>query len=181
MSIVHNLANPELVPLGGGDSQARTSFPGTRLSKIVGLDRPRDDERDAHLLSRRLAAPRCARKSAAASVDWGCMLKPEEFIVTNGATEALYLSLQAGDKARRLRARRVPDLLRPAQHPQSTRPQGAHRAKFSPREGAESRCRPARRSRSLPPIAIIPSFSNPLGSLDAGVKPPGTPRHRREA
>jgi DNA-binding transcriptional MocR family regulator len=161
MSIVHNLANPELVPLGGA-IPSPDLLPGTRLSKIVGaIAREMTNETLTYYPPPGSAALR--KEISRRSVDWGCMLKPEEFIITNGATEALYLALQAVTKPGDSVLVESPtyygllNILNQLGLKALTVPS-------SPREGV-SLDSVQRVIKKVAAIAIIPSFSNPLGSL----------------
>ncbi len=92
-SILADLADPELVPLGAAMPDARL-LPGEKLARTMAM------------ISRKLGPASGAydmvpgsvqfrRELARSSLEWGCALRPEDFIVTVGATEAVSLALRA--------------------------------------------------------------------------------------
>ncbi len=92
-SIIAAHDNPELVPLGmalpdpellPGEKLARSmsSIARSLGARSTNYDMPPGNESLRRELARR-------------SLDWGCSLQPEEFIITNGCTEALSLALRA--------------------------------------------------------------------------------------
>ncbi len=87
----HN--NPSFVPLGAALPSADL-LPGEKLARAMGA------------LARRTPGAGVAydvvpgneglrRELARRSLDWGCALQPEDFMVTNGCTEAMSLALRA--------------------------------------------------------------------------------------
>lgn len=93
MSLVHDVVNPSFVPMGGGHPSAEL-LPGRKLARtMASLARLH-----THATVTCDPAPGCARlreELSRRSLDWGCYLTPDDFIVTNGATEALFLALSA--------------------------------------------------------------------------------------
>lgn len=163
MAILRDIGTGGLVPLGGAIPSAEL-LPGARLARIAAkVAREMTDECVNYD-----PAPGSARFRAEISrrsMDWGCYLGADEFLVTNGATEALYLALCAvtkpGDSVivespvyygllailSRLRLKAV--------------------AVASSAAGGISieGVRAAIRKHRIAAIALIPNFSNPLGSL----------------
>lgn len=86
----HN--NPKFIPLGAGVPSA-SLLPGLKLARIMGaiarqlpsagLDY--DVAPGSEILRRELARR---------SLDWGCKLKADDFVITNGCTEAVALALR---------------------------------------------------------------------------------------
>jgi DNA-binding transcriptional MocR family regulator len=94
--LVTDLVDPALVPLGGA-IPSPDLLPGVKLARIVGnLAR----ERTALAVSYDLVPGSLTlrREISRRSLDWGCHLSSDEFVVVNGATEALYLALRAVTK-----------------------------------------------------------------------------------
>jgi DNA-binding transcriptional MocR family regulator len=92
-SIMADHSNPKFVPLGAALPSA-SLLPGLKLARLMGS------------IARRLPSagldydvtPGCEmlrRELARRSLDWGCHLKAEDFIITNGGTEAVSLALRA--------------------------------------------------------------------------------------
>ncbi|MET0263124.1 MAG: PLP-dependent aminotransferase family protein [Rariglobus sp.] len=93
MSVIHDIADPALVPLGGAIPSAEL-LPLDKLSRIT-----------SGILRKTTAAainydptPGCLglrKELGRRSLDWGCYLEADHFILTNGASEALHLALRA--------------------------------------------------------------------------------------
>ncbi|HUJ26981.1 MAG TPA: PLP-dependent aminotransferase family protein [Myxococcales bacterium] len=91
MKVVESGRDPELVPLGCNQPDPRL-FPWKRLGRIAaGL------ARDGHGFGYELPPGSLAlrRQLARRSLEWGCALAPDEFVITSGAMEAVQLSLSA--------------------------------------------------------------------------------------
>ncbi|MES2708139.1 MAG: PLP-dependent aminotransferase family protein [Verrucomicrobiota bacterium] len=92
-TIMSDHGNPAFVPLGAA-LPSPDLLPGEKLARIMGG------------IARRIPGAGVAydvipgsetlrRELARRSLDWGCALQPDEFMVTNGCTEALALALRA--------------------------------------------------------------------------------------
>jgi DNA-binding transcriptional MocR family regulator len=161
--IVRDLVDSSLVPLGGA-IPSPDLLPGAKLARIVGtLARERTAETISYdpvpgaLMLRREISRR--------SLDWGCHLGSEEFIIVNGATEGLSLALRAVTKPGEAVLIESPTYygivhildqigLRAVAVPASAR-EGLSI------DGVE---RALKRQR-IAAIALIPNFNNPLGSV----------------
>jgi len=93
LEVMAALANPSLVPLGGG-------IPNTELSPIDKLNRMLASESRRFRLQSVSYPPATGHKRlrmqiAKRSLDSGCSLAPDEIIVTSGCVEAMNLALQA--------------------------------------------------------------------------------------
>src|SRR5437870_8694022 len=89
--VVESARDPDLVPLGCNQPDPDL-FPWTRLGRIAaGI------LRDGRGFTYELppGARSLRRQLARRSLDWGCTLAPDDFIVTSGAMEAVQLSLLA--------------------------------------------------------------------------------------
>jgi DNA-binding transcriptional MocR family regulator len=161
--IVRDLVDSRLVPLGGA-VPSPDLLPGAKLARIVGsLAR----EQTAETLSYDPVpgSLKLRREISRRSLDWGCHLRSEEFIVVNGATEGLNLALRAVTKPGDTVLVESPTYyglvhilnqigLRAVAVPASAR-EGLSI------DGAER----ALRRQKIAAIALIPNFNNPLGSL----------------
>jgi DNA-binding transcriptional MocR family regulator len=92
-SLLADQSNPKFVALGAAVPSA-SLLPAEKLARIIGViarrhpslgvgyDMPPGSETLRRELARR-------------SLEWGCSLRPDDFIVTNGGTEAISLALRA--------------------------------------------------------------------------------------
>jgi DNA-binding transcriptional MocR family regulator len=99
MSLVHDVANPHLVPMGGAYPSPEL-LPGAKLARVTSTVA----RSHTHQIISYDPVPGCPllrEEISRRSIDWGCALSPDDFIITNGATEALHLALsvttQPGD------------------------------------------------------------------------------------
>jgi DNA-binding transcriptional MocR family regulator len=161
--IVRDLIDPDLVPLGGA-IPSPDLLPGSKLSRIVGsLTR----EHTAETLSYDPVpgSLKLRREISRRSLDWGCHLNSEEFIIVNGATEGVHLALRAVTKPGDAVLIESPTYyglvhilnqigLKAVAVPASAREglsiEGAERALSRHKVAA---------------MTLIPNFNNPLGSL----------------
>lgn len=93
MSLVHDVVDPGFVPLGGAHPSAAL-LPTRKLASLM-ASLARLHPHDPVTCD---PAPGCAKlrtELSRRSLDWGCQLTPGDFIITNGATEALFLALSA--------------------------------------------------------------------------------------
>lgn len=92
-SIMADHNNPKFVPLGAGLPCA-SLLPGLKLARIMGVIARRQPN---HGLEYDLP-PGCEslrRELARRSLMWGCHLQADDFVLTNGGTEAVSLALRA--------------------------------------------------------------------------------------
>jgi DNA-binding transcriptional MocR family regulator len=161
--IVRELMNPNLVPLGGAIPSPEL-LPGAKLARIVGrLAREHTVETISYdpvpgsLTVRREISRR--------SLDWGCHLSSEEFIIVNGATEGVNLALRAVTKPGDTVLIESPTYYGLVhiinQIGLKAVPVAASAGEGLSLDGTE---RALRRHR-IAAIAIIPNFNNPLGSV----------------
>ncbi|MDB6070809.1 MAG: gntR [Verrucomicrobiales bacterium] len=93
MSLVHDVVDPGFIPLGGAHPSAAL-LPTRKLASLM-ASIARLHPQDPVTCD---PAPGCARlrtELSRRSLDWGCHLTPDDFLITNGATEALFLALSA--------------------------------------------------------------------------------------
>ena len=161
--IVRDLVDPRLVPLGGA-IPSPDLLPGARLARIVGsLARERTAETISYdpvpgsLTLRREISRR--------SLDWGCHLSSEEFIVVNGTTEGVHLALRAVTKPGDTVLIESPTYYGLV-HILNQMGLKAVAVPASAREGLsiEGVERALNRHR-IAAITLIPNFNNPLGSV----------------
>jgi DNA-binding transcriptional MocR family regulator len=92
MALVADVADPRLVPMGGANPGAAL-LPATKLARIAGA-LSRREPRAAIQYDPPPGCPSLRREISRRSLEWGCALPADEFILTNGATEALHLALR---------------------------------------------------------------------------------------
>jgi DNA-binding transcriptional MocR family regulator len=93
MAMVSDLGNPELVPLGGANPSGDL-LPARKLARISATV----SRLNPKAVINYDPAPGCARlreELSRRSLEWGCYLQSDQFLITNGATEALHLALHA--------------------------------------------------------------------------------------
>lgn len=92
-SIMADHNNPKLVPLGAALPSAEL-LPGLKLARTMGAIARRNSS--AGLEYDVVPGYEGLRRELARrSLDWGCALKAEDFVITNGGTEAVSLALRA--------------------------------------------------------------------------------------
>lgn len=92
-SLLADHADPKLVPLGAALPSSEL-LPGVKLTRILGsIGRKLGAESVGYDLAPGHESLR--RQLARRSLDWGCALGSEDFLVTVGATEAVSLALRA--------------------------------------------------------------------------------------
>lgn len=161
--IVRDLTDPDFVQLGGALPSPEL-LPGAKLARIVGSIAR---EHTAESISYD-SVPGCLklrREISRRSLDWGCHLNAEEFIVINGATEGFHLALRAvtkpGDKVL-VEAPTYYGLV----HILSQLGLEAVAVPASARDGLSlDGVEKALRRHRIAAMALIPNFNNPLGSL----------------
>jgi DNA-binding transcriptional MocR family regulator len=159
--IVRDLSNPAFVPFGGAIPSPEL-LPMTKLSRITG-NIAREYSGEVLSYDPVPGSEKLRREISRRSLDWGCHLGADEFLITNGATEAIHLALRAvtqpGDSVliespayygfihilnqMGLKAVAVP----------ATAREGISL------EGVEA----VLKKRRIAAILVVPSFSNPLG------------------
>jgi DNA-binding transcriptional MocR family regulator len=163
MSLVHDVVDPRFIPLGGAHPSAQL-LPARKLSSLMAAIA----RLHPHATVTCDPAPGCARLRAELSrrsLDWGCQLTPDDFLITNGATEALFLALCAttrqGDTVmvespthygilNALSQLRLKAVAIPSSAPDSMDQDAA--AKVIAREKVAA-------------IVLVPNFNNPLGRI----------------
>lgn len=161
--IVRDLVDPRLVPLGGA-IPSPDLLPGARLARIVGsLARERTAETISYdpvpgsLTLRREISRR--------SLDWGCHLSSEEFIVVNGTTEGVHLALRAVTKPGDTVLIESPTYYGLV-HILNQMGLKAVAVPASAREGLSIEgVERALNRHKIAAITLIPNFNNPLGSV----------------
>ena len=166
--VTSTMGDPDMVPLGAA-FPAMEHLPLAQLNRLMGKIL-RENPMRAHSYGQFLGCEELRSELARRMLDVGCAISPEHLIVTNGANEALYLSLQAltqpGDtiaiesptyfavleamKALQLKALTVPT---------------------HPREGMSlAHLEEALKTEKVKACLIISNFSNPIGSSMSDVK-----------
>ncbi len=80
-------------PLGNGSTSSPEILPTTKLGRMISAI-ARSSASEIVSYTEPAGHPKLRRQLARRASDWGCLLKPEDFIVTNGAAEALSLALR---------------------------------------------------------------------------------------
>lgn len=96
MALVHDVADPSVVPLGGANPSGEL-LPAQKLTRIAGAIGRRNPKAAVNYDP----APGCEKlriELSRRSLEWGCHLHPDEFLMTFGATEAMHLALSAVTK-----------------------------------------------------------------------------------
>ncbi len=96
MAMISDITNPRFVPMGGANPSADL-LPAKKLSRIIGA-LARENPSLAVTYDAVPGCPRLRHEVSRRSLDWGLYLQPDDFVLTNGATEALHLSLAAVTK-----------------------------------------------------------------------------------
>lgn len=163
MALAHDVVNPEFARLGGAHPSPDI-LPGKKLARLMAsLAR---QHTDAVTLCD--PAPGCARLRVELSrraLDWGCYLTPDDFLITNGATEAMFLALSAVTKPGDTIIVEAPTH-HGVLHIMSQLGLRAVAVPASEAEGIDLDA--VERILSREPIAaivVIPNFNNPLGCL----------------
>jgi DNA-binding transcriptional MocR family regulator len=162
-SIIHDHANPRLAHLGAAQPCPEL-LPGEKLARILGvLARKLGSQSVCYDMPPGSEALR--RELACRSLEWGCSLKPEDFLVTTGCTEAVALALQATCKPGDTVAVESPTYhglvctLRELRL--NALPIPADSARGLDLDALES----ALRRKKVAACSFIPNFNNPTGSL----------------
>lgn len=163
MAMVADVTNPRFVPMGGANPSSEL-LPGKKLSRIVaGISRGQTSV--AINYDPVPGCPRLRHEISRRSLDWGCYLQPDDFILTNGATEALHLSLSAITKPGNTVIVEAPTyygLLNILSHLKLR----VIAIPSPPEEGLDIVAVESALDREpVCAIIVVPNFSNPLGSL----------------
>lgn len=92
-SVLADIGNPKLVPLGAAVPSSEL-LPAKKLAREMGTIARRLGASSANYdvaPGSRVLRSELARRS----LEWGCALEPDDFVITNGCTEAVSLALQA--------------------------------------------------------------------------------------
>lgn len=163
MALVADITNPRFVPMGGANPGAEL-LPGKKLARIVGSVARQYTSATLNY-DPAPGCPRLRHEISRRSLDWGCYLAPDDFLLTNGATEALYLALSA--------------VTQPGDTVLVEVPTYYGLLNIFSRLGLRVLAIPARAEtgldidaveealarESISAIVVVPNFSNPLGSL----------------
>lgn len=93
VSLMRDLANPALVPMGGA-VPGHDLLPARRLARI-GASLLRRQPATCNAYDPAPGSLALRRELSRRSLDWGCGLSADDFVVTTGASEALQLALRA--------------------------------------------------------------------------------------
>ncbi len=162
MALVHDVVNPDFVKMGGAHPSAEL-LPGKKLARVM-ASLSRLNTQSAITCDPAPGCPRLRTELSRRSLDWGCYLTPDDFIITQGATEAIHLALKAvakpGDTV---------ILESPTHHGVlnilSQLGLRAVAIPSSPQDGLDiSATRKVVGREKVAAIVVVPNFSNPLGS-----------------
>jgi DNA-binding transcriptional MocR family regulator len=93
VSLLADHSNPKLVALGAARPNAAL-LPAEKLARILGVIARRHPELGIGY-DMPPGSETLRRELARRSLEWGCSFRPDDFIVTNGGTEAISLALRA--------------------------------------------------------------------------------------
>lgn len=162
MALVTDVVNPDFVRLGGAHPSAEL-LPGRKLARLM-ASIARMNANASITCDPAPGCPRLRAELSRRSLDWGGYLAPDEFIITNGATEALHLALRAvaqpGDTViiESPTHQGIINLLSQLQLRAVAIPS-------SPKEGLDlAATRKVVAREKVAAIVVIPNFNNPLGS-----------------
>lgn len=93
MALVNDVVNPDFVRMGGAHPSAEL-LPGKKLARVM-ASIARLNSSATITCDPAPGCPRLRAELSRRSLDWGCYLAPDDFIITHGATEALHLALRA--------------------------------------------------------------------------------------
>jgi DNA-binding transcriptional MocR family regulator len=156
-------ADARLVPLGAALPSAQL-LPGAKLTRIMAaIGRKLGDESIGYDLAPGHESLRT--QLARRSLDWGCALKPDAFMVTVGATEAVSLALRATCKPGDTVAVEAPTYFGLANTLRELRlkalPIGVRSANGMDLEALERALRKTR----VTACVTVPNFQNPTGTV----------------
>jgi DNA-binding transcriptional MocR family regulator len=161
----------DVVPFGAAPPAAEL-LPVTRLNRVL-ASASRRARAAAVQYSHPAGCGSLRRQLARRSLEWGCALDPADFIVTNGAMEAVFLSLRAITKPGDVVVLGSPTYFGLLQAVENLGLRAlevaTHPATGLDLEDLES----AIRNHRIAAVLAVPSFSNPLGSCRPGRKSAG--------
>jgi DNA-binding transcriptional MocR family regulator len=159
--VVDSARDPDLVPLGCNQPDPDL-FPWRRLGRIVaGIAR----EGGGFAYELPPGARSLRRQLARRSLDWGCALSPEDFIVTSGAMEAVQLSLLAVARQGDAIAIESPAYFGSLQLIEALGLKAVE-IPSCPRQGMDlDALERALKSRRIAAVLAVTNFSNPLGCV----------------
>jgi DNA-binding transcriptional MocR family regulator len=159
--VVASARDPDLVPLGC-NQPAPELFPWAKLGRIVaGI------ARDGGGFTYELppGARSLLRQLARRSLEWGCALSPEDFVVTSGAMEAVQLSLLAVARQGDAVAIESPAYFGSLQLIEALGLKAVE-IPSCPREGMDlDALERVLKSRRIAAVLAVTNFSNPLGCV----------------
>src|SRR5947209_6503756 len=159
--VVESARDPDLVPLGC-NQPAPELFPWKKLGRIAA-----QIARDGHGFTYELppGARSLRRQLARLSLEWGCTLSPDDFVITCGAMEAVQLSLLAVAKQGDAIAIESPAYFGTLQLIEAMGFKAVEIPSCS-REGMDlDALERVLRSRRIAAVVAVTNFSNPLGCL----------------
>ncbi|MGF1459387.1 MAG: PLP-dependent aminotransferase family protein [Leptolyngbyaceae cyanobacterium] len=168
MRLLMATQNPAVIQLGAA-LPPLSHMPLNQLNRLTSKVL-RENPEAAHAYSNPLGDPGLRSALAKRMLDTGCAVSPEDLLVTNGAIEAIYLSLQAltqpGDTVA---------VESPTYHTMLEALKKLHLKVLTlpthPREGISlSHLEAALRTQSIKAIMLVSNFSNPLGICMSDVK-----------
>jgi DNA-binding transcriptional MocR family regulator len=168
VSVRQMMRHPQILQLGAAVSSPAL-LPTTALNRLMGqVARSQSDK--LHSYSEHLGCDVLRHEVAKRLLDAGCSISPDEIIVTNGTTEAMYLSLQAVTQPGDTIAIESPsyygllDILEPLHLTALELP-------THPRDGISlEHLETALTQQKIAACAIVSNFSNPLGSCMSDAK-----------
>ena len=157
------MTDPEVVPLGAAMISAEL-LPTAKLNRMTGL-LARDAGAVGVAYPPSVGFPRLRRALARRSVDWGCALAPDDFIVTIGCMEALHLALRAVTRAGDTIAVETPTFYGLLQLFETLELKVCE-VPAHPRTGIDlDQLEATLKAGPIKACVITPNFNNPLGTL----------------
>jgi DNA-binding transcriptional MocR family regulator len=159
--VVESASDPDLVPLGCNQPDPDL-FPWARLGRIAaGIAR----EGGGFTYELPPGARSLRRQLARRSLEWGCTLSPDDFIITTGAMEAVQLSLLAVARQGDAIAIESPAYFGTLQLIEALGLKAVE-IPSCPRDGMDlDALERVLRSRRIAAALVVANFSNPLGCL----------------
>ncbi len=160
--VFQDAAAPDLLALGAATPSA-SLLPVARLNRTFGTVARRAGAA-ALDYSPPPGSEALRRQLARRALEWGCQLGPEEFIITDGAMEAVVLSLRATTRPGDLVALESPTYFGLLAAVESLGLRAVEIATH-PRAGIDlEKLELALRRQKIAVVLAVPSFNNPLGS-----------------
>jgi DNA-binding transcriptional MocR family regulator len=156
------IQNADVVQLGAA-LPSMELFPLSQLNRLMGKVL-REKPEQAHAYGNAIGCPELRSELAKRMLDAGCSIAPDQFVITHGAVEAIYLSLQALTRPGDTVAVESPTYFTMLEALKNL-----HLKAFTlpthPREGISlSHLEAGLKQGAIQAVLMVSNFSNPLGS-----------------